>query len=612
MSGSVYQAFCETAQKYPANICLSAGAIRLTYREVQRRVHALAAFLQNTLAVKRGEAVAVYADQSPSWLIISLAIQSVGALEFPRHTDATEVDLETLLQSTACRVFFFSEEKVWQSAAAKLKKRKADAILIDTSTPAEKFTAGVWSYAAILAGGYTFAAEFTAQSFPYSAVISTSGTTGDPKWVPVLQRSFLHAMRVIPRVLNLNARDAILSCLPSWHLYARLVEYVALGAGARIVYSSIPDLPHTLRSSGATLFPSFPVIWEQIYHRILYELAASPVRGLVQWGIATVVRCDRIFAQWFSRTRYETKAARLREIAKLGYLLPLRWLLQNTVFRAIRNRVSPSLRYTIMGDAPLPLVVDEALRALGFEVLEGYGSTEQCVTALRRPQRNFPGAVGRVLPGVHVSIQHAAGEIWHGIKVGEIVVSGDNVFAGYFTSLRALPLYTGGNSSYLTGDLGTLDQQGNLLVLGRKAHAFRLMSGELIIPELVENVLRGSRYVGRVLVFGEGSESPVAIVVPDFHELLLWAGKRDGKIYHENYAASPEKHSAFWTKLVSTKAKDLFMHEFRHLLTESGLPDYAHPKQLHVLPRPFHRGAELTLTLKPRRAMIAKKYLRDA
>lgn len=610
--GSVYQAFCATAQKYPANICLSAGELRVTYREVQKRVHVLAAFLQNTLAVKPGEAVAVYADQSPDWLIISLAVQAIGALEFPRHTNAGEADVEALLSTTGCRLFFFFDENIWQKVGAKLKKQKADVILMDASTPVEKSATGVWSLAAILAGECAPVPEFTAQSFPFSAVISTSGTTGDPKWVPVLQRSFLHAMRVIPRVLSLNSRDAILSCLPSWHLYARLVEYVALGSGARIIYSTIPDLPQTLRTSGATVFPSFPVIWEQIYHRILYELAASPARGLVQWGIGTVIRCDRIFAQWFSRTRYETKAARLRDILRLSYLMPLRWLLQNTIFRAIRKRVSPSLRYAIMGDAPLPLVVDETLRALGFEVLEGYGSTEQCVTALRRPQRNFPGAVGRVLPGVHAVIEHAAGEIWHGIRVGEIVVSGDNVFAGYFTTLRALPAYTDGSSSYFTGDLGTLDQQGNLLVLGRKAHAFRLSSGELIIPELIENVLRGSRYVGRVLVFGEGSESPVAIVVPDFHELLLWAGKRDGKIYHENYAASPEKHSAFWTKLVATKAKDLFMHEFRHLLTESGLPDYAHPKQLHVLPRPFHRGAELTLTLKPRRAVIAKKYLRNA
>jgi len=609
LSGTVYQAFCATVQKYPANICLSAGEVRLTYREVQNRVHLLAAFLQNTLAVKPGEAIAVYADQSPSWLIISLAVQAVGALEFPRHTNAGEADVEALLSTTSCRVFFFSDENIWQQVGVKLKKRKADVILMEKSTLIEKAATGVWSLAAILADDRTPAAEFTAESFPFSAVISTSGTTGDPKWVPVLQRSFLHAMRVIPRVLNLNSRDAILSCLPSWHLYARLVEYVALGSGARIVYSSIPELPQSLRTAGATVFPSFPVIWEQIYHRILYELEQNSLRGLVLWGIGMVVRCDRIFARWFSHTRYETKAARFRDILKLGYLLPLRWLLQNTVFRAIRNRVSPRLRYAIMGDAPLPLVVDETLRALGFEVLEGYGSTEQCVTALRRPQRNFPGAVGRVLPGVHVSIQHAAGEIWHGMKVGEIVVSGDNVFAGYFTDLRRLPVDTAVSSSYFTGDLGTLDGQGNLLVLGRKAHAFCLRSGELIIPELIENVLRGCRYVGRVLVFGAGREKTVAVVVPDFHELLLWASKQDKKTYHENYAATPEKHAGFWVKLIAAGAKDLFAREFRDLLTESGLPDYAHPNDLVVLPRPFHRGAELTLTLKPRRAVIAQKYL---
>ncbi len=588
---------------------MSSPAFQLTYREVHGRVKLLAAFLQNTLAVKRGDAVAVYADQSSSWLVVSLAIQAIGALEFPRHNNAVEADLGKLTQATACRVFFFSDVHIWQRVAAILKKRKAEVLLMETSASAKGSAAGVRSLGEIFRGEYAQAREFTVQSFPYAAVISTSGTTGDPKWVPVAQRAFLHAMRVVPRALNLRARDSFLSCLPSWHLYARLVEYVALGAGARIVYSSIPDLAQTLRTSGATVFPSFPVIWEQIYHRILYGLETSPLRAVVQWGIGVVMRCDRIFAQWFSRTRYETKAARWRDILKLSYLMPLRWLLQNTVFRAIRNRVSPSLRYAIMGDAPLPLVVDETLRALGFEVLEGYGSTEQCVTALRRPQRNFPGAVGRVLPGVHVSIEHAAGEIWHGIKVGEIVVSGDNVFAGYFTSLSALPADTAGSSSYFTGDLGTLDAEGNLLVLGRKAHAFWLRSGELIIPELIENVLRGSRYVGQVLVFGAACDRPVAVVVPDFQELLLWAAKKHKKHYHENYAVTPEKHARFWTELIAADAKELFASEFRALLADSGLPGYAHPEIAHILPRPFHRGAELTLTLKPRRAVIAKKYL---
>lgn len=569
----------------------------------------LAAFLQNVLGVKRGDAVAVYADQHVSWLTVSLAIQAVGALEFPRHTSGVEADLELTLGSANCRVFFFSDESIYEGVAAKLKKAKTAAVLMDTSASLKKTVTGVWTLTAILADTDAHKANFVAQSFPFAAVISTSGTTGDPKLVPVLQRSFLHAMRVVPRVLKLNARDSFLSCLPSWHLYARLVEYIALGSGARIAYSTIADLSHNLRKSGATVFPSFPVIWEQIYHRILYELSASPLRRFVHWGIAAVVHTDRIFARWFGSARYETKTARFRDILKLAYLMPLRWALQNTVFRAIRNRVSPSLRYAIMGDAPLPLVVDETLRALGFEVLEGYGSTEQCVSALRRPQRNFPGAIGRVLPGVHVSIRHTPGEAWHGMKIGEIVVSGDNVFAGYFTDLQSLPTYSAVSSSYFTGDLGTVDARGNLQVLGRKVHAFRLRSGELIIPELIENVLRGCRYVGRVLVFGAGREKTIAVVVPDFHALLHWASKKDKKNYHENYATNPEKHARFWENLVSAEAKELFVRKFTGLLTESGLPHYAHPNELIVLPRPFHRGAELTLTLKPRRAVIAKKYL---
>ncbi len=156
-------------------------------------------------------------------------------------------------------------------------------------------------------------------------------------------------------------------------------------------------------------------------------------------------------------------------------------------------------------------------------------------------------------------------------------------------------------------DIGSLDAKGNLLVVGRKVNAFHLKTGETIFPELVENVLRGSRFVERVLVFGENEATPVALVVPDFHELLQWLVKHTDIPAVGGYADTPEHHRSFWQPLLDGVVKQLYAHEFAALLAESGLPLYARPVAFHLFAGRFHRGAELTLTLKPRRGFIREQ-----
>lgn len=561
--------------------------------------------MQQQIKILPGEAVIVVADQSRWWLAVSLAIQAIGAVEFPVEGAKSADDLAGLISRTGSKVLV-----VLDAAAAtrllslRVTHRSLAYVLGPGSSTGEVH--GVAGLEKIIAS-YTPRQKFTEHAAGVAAVIATSGTTGEAKLVPVQQRSFLHAMRVIPRVLKLRRSDVFLSCLPSWHLYARLVEYVAIATGGTIAYATIAELPVALKSSGVTVFPSFPEIWEVIYRQIFAQIEKSKMRIFLRHAIRTVIKTDRIFEYWFSRTRYDKQTPSFFAIARLAYLLPLRWVLQRTLFALIRRRVSPTLRYAIMGDAPLPLVVDESLRALGFQVLEGYGSTEQCVTALRRPTRNFPGAVGRLLPAVHAHIVPIEDIDYDGAPLGEISVTGPNVFSGYFTNLQALQA-NAGSAAYSTGDIGALDRRGNLVVVGRKVNAFQCATGETVFPELVENVLRGSRYVGWVVVLADANAEPIALVVPDFHELLQWLARHSHAPALAEYAERPEKHGDFWTPLLAGVAKELYHTEFTALLADSGLSLPARPKRLHLLPRRFQRGAELTQTLKPRRAFIRQQF----
>lgn len=568
----------------------------------------LAAFLQNGHGVLPGSAVIVIAEQSRWWLVASLAIQAIGAVEFPVEATKSLTEIETLIGQTACMQIIILDAAAAGHLAPLFERQKNICCIMGPGIESPVESERVRFLLGLLNTKTDSHTSFTEHVSPVAAVIATSGTTGDAKLVPVAHSSFLHAMRVIGRVLSLKRNDVFLSCLPSWHLYARLVEYVAMGAGGSIVYSSIAALPETLRHSGCTIFPSFPEIWEKIYRQILLAIEQSKMRIFLRYAIRNVIATDRIFEYWFGRARYEKKTVNFMAIMKLAYLLPFRWVLQRTVFRAIRRRVSLSLRYAIMGDAPLPLVVDETLRAIGFEVLEGYGSTEQCVTALRRPTHNFPGSVGRVLPGVHVTIEDSFPYEWNGTRLGEIVVSGPNVCRGYFKDMRSLESTPDPGLVYRTGDMGSLDAKGNLLVAGRGVNSFRLSTGVVIFPELVENVLRGSSFVGRVLIFGADRPVLTALVVPEFDTLMIWLRREMQLSVEASYAENPEQHEDFWNPVLKGPAQALYAREFEALLIESGIPLYARPASIQLLARRFHRGEELTLTLKPRREIIRRRY----
>ncbi|HMV36002.1 MAG TPA: hypothetical protein PKD60_08920, partial [Turneriella sp.] len=145
---------------------------------------------------------------------------------------------------------------------------------------------------------------------------------------------------------------------------------------------------------------------------------------------------------------------------------------------------------------------------------------------------------------------------------------------------------------------------------GRKANVLQLANGELVFPELVENVLRGNRFVGRVVVLGGGTNPLFALVVPDFVALLAWLEPHGG--HDAKLADEPESDKKFWQSVTQSVAvRSLYAREFTRLLGDSGLPAYAWPVGFSLVPHLFHRGRELTPTLKIRRAQVARLYQKE-
>jgi long-chain acyl-CoA synthetase len=236
------------------------------------------------------------------------------------------------------------------------------------------------------AGGPSFA-ERAARVLPddVATIIYTSGTTGRPKGVVLAHSNFGHQLRVLPEALSIGPDEVFLSLLPPWHIFERIVEYVALTNGCRLVYTDQRRFRDDLAAVEPTFVPSVPRIWEMVHQRVLKALDDG---GAVRRGVfraAYAVAHTRAFA--WDRARGHVVSWRrggglgaLGEgavragallLAGLAYL-PDR-LAHALVFRRLRRLVGGRLKGAISGGGLMAAHIDRFFRAIELPVLIGYG-----------------------------------------------------------------------------------------------------------------------------------------------------------------------------------------------------------------------------------------------
>ena len=214
-------------------------------------------------------------------------------------------------------------------------------------------------------------------------------------------------------------------------------------------------------------------------------------------------------------------ARRRREGRRLDPWLALRLrLADRLVSSRIRSRLGGRLRHAVSGGAKLPPEVAELFEALGILILEGYGLTEcTTVAAVNRPDRHRVGTVGPPLPGVEVRVA----------ADGEILVRGENVFAGYHLDEAGTREVLDEEGWLRTGDVGFLDADGFLTITDRKKDIIVTSEGENVSPQRLETALRASPYVSEALVVGHGRPYVVALLSPDLDEIRP-AGRTDAEV----------------------------------------------------------------------------------
>ncbi|MEZ4359369.1 MAG: AMP-binding protein [Kofleriaceae bacterium] len=329
-----------------------------------------------------------------------------------------------------------------------------------------------------------------------ASILFTSGTTGTPKGVMLTHKNFTAMVAKLSSMFSMYKHDRLLSVLPLHHTFEFSTGLLMpLQHGASVVYLEEVEadaLAEALEHEGITSMVGVPALWQLLERKITKRFADAGV--LAERAFESIVDLNRAVRD------------------KLPWELGTGKLL----FYPVHHKLGGRLRLLISGGSALPADTMKAFRGLGFDLYEGYGMTEAApVIAVNRPgDKQIPGSVGRPMPGVDVRIDQPDA---HG--VGEVLAKGPSVMAGYFENAEATSA-TLVDGWLHTGDLGRVDADGNLYIVGRKKEMILGASGENVYPDELEDLYKDSPYIKELSVVGlpgdAGLELVAALVVPDY------------------------------------------------------------------------------------------------
>lgn len=302
-------------------------------------------------------------------------------------------------------------------------------------------------------------------------LIFTSGTTDKSKGVMLSHKNICHDIMGVSQLLTADTRDSILSILPLHHTYectAGFLTMVYLGVSIGFC-EGLRHIQKNLQEYKPSIIMSVPLILENVYNKV--EKKAKKENKYVKLRIGLFIA---------------------PVLARLGFKD-----IQRKMFSEIHESLGGNLRLIISGASALNPKISKAFRAMGFNLLQGYGLTEcSPIVTVNRLEEYKDGSVGLPLPGVEIKIDNPGKD-----NIGEILVKGENVMLGYYKNEEATREVLRDGWLY-TGDYGRIDRDGFLYITGRKKNVIVTKNGKNIYPEDIELYLNQSPYILESLVYG--------------------------------------------------------------------------------------------------------------
>jgi long-chain acyl-CoA synthetase len=509
--------FDTSTKRFPTRIAMrierNGRKEQYTFEDVRELTLRAAGFLAAN-GIKQNDRVVLFSNNMPEWGITYFGILKAGATAIPIDPASTIEEIVNFARAGEASAIVLSKKLADENPDLRDKLAEAG---IDLN---------VWLFDEVFEIPTEIEEAKRLALLPpkihsnsVASLIFTSGTTGTPKAVMLSHKNFTNMISMLSSVLDMDITDGVLSVLPMHHTFEFSAGFLTpFSNGTQITYLdelSAEELSRAIEHGHVTGMVGVPALWEMLHRRIKTRLRE---RG--DW-IADIADNMIDFNAW------------LRDNTPFN-LGPI-------VFFPIHQGMGGKMRYLISGGSALSEKVQKDLHGLGFTVLEGYGLTESSpvLTVSRPGNKLLKGSVGKPLPGVEVKIDNPDAN-----GVGEVLARGQNIMLGYYNNEEATEAVL--QDRWLrTGDLGKIDEDGNLYIVGRSKDVIIDSNGKNIYPDEIEDLYSKSGFIKELSVVGlpddDGGEKIASLVVPDYeHDIALARAEVNKKVeeYFREVSAS--------------------------------------------------------------------------
>jgi len=464
----------------------------LQYKDVARKIEKLHILLAES-GIKPGDKVAVCGRNSSHWGVAFLAILTYGAVAVPILHEFKADNIHNIVNHSEARLLFVGDV-VWESL------NEAEMPLLEGIILMTDFTLLVCrskqlEYAREHLNelfGKKFPRNFRREHVSYRrdnpeklAVINyTSGTTSFSKGVMLPYRSLWANTQFAFDVLTLKPGDRIVSMLPMAHMYGLAFEFLyEVACGCHVFFLTRMPSPKIIFQAFADVKPHIVIAVPLIIEKIIKKNVLPKLETL-----------------------------------KMKVLLKVP-IINNKIKAAVREQMiqgfGGNFYEVIIGGAAFNQEVEKLLKSIDFPYTVGYGMTECGPIICYEDWKRFkPGSCGKAAPRMEVRIDSPDPQN----IVGEILTRGDNVMLGYYKNPEATAQILDADGWLHTGDLGVMDEEGNVTIKGRSKNMLLGPSGQNIYPEEIEEKLNNLPFVAECIVIQQNDNKLVALIYPDFED----------------------------------------------------------------------------------------------
>ncbi|MDN4984373.1 AMP-binding protein [Bradyrhizobium arachidis] len=534
-----------------------------------------------------GDVASIIANAVPEWIYADMGILCAGGVSSGIYPTDASAQVEYLINDSTTRVIFAEdEEQLDKILACRARCPSLQRIVVFDMEGLSGFSDDmVMSFEEFRALGRNHMVGREAlwqemvdsrSASDLAVLVYTSGTTGPPKGAMHANRSVTHQMRHANDFIPAREDEDRLIFLPLCHVAERVGGYyISVALGSVMNFAESPEtVPDNLREVQPTVFLAVPRIWEKFYSAI--TIALKDATPLQQWVYRRAIAIG--YRMVDCRSEGKAPPLGLRIANGVAYRL---------AFRNIRRMIGlDRCRIAFTGAAPIAPDLIRWYLALGIDMHEVYGQTENCGVATMMPgERVKLGSVGTAVPWGEVALS----------PDGEILIKGDFLFMGYLNQPEKTAETIDTRGWLHTGDVGTIDNEGFVRITDRMKDIIITSGGKNITPSEIENQLKFSPYISDAVVIGDKRPYLTCLVMIDQENVEKFA--QDHDIPFTNYASlcrASEIQDLIWREIEGVNAN------FARVETV---------KKFYLIERQLTpEDEELTPTMKLRRGFVNKRY----